>query len=178
MIGNRNLSTTFERLTVDAIHRLTMFADYFQFVAMDVDSGDDFSALWTDEALERMVAVGSSAVSLGTLRNVDVEVEIHVVDELPKLPLAEYDHVAEGSFDTPTGSLAVMGCTGFLPDAYRVDVPPGSYQFLYLVRGVGSVTDESSPANDLYILYIARGEERPPTLIKHWKAAIQPELLP
>jgi hypothetical protein len=155
---------------VDRIQRLTIFADYFQFIVMDMESGDDFSSLWTDEALERMVAVGNSAVSLGTLRNVDVEVEIHVVDELPKLPLAEYDHIAEGSFNTPTGSLAVMGCTGFLPDAYRVDVAPGSYQFLYLVRGVSSITDEWSPASDLYILYISRGEERPPALIKHWKA--------
>lgn len=123
-----------------ASHRLTVFADYFQFIVMDSESTDDFSSLWTDEALERMVATGNHAISLGTLRNVDVEVEIHVVDALSRVRLAGYGHIAEGSFASPTGSLAVMGCTDFLPDAYRVELPPGSYQFIYLVRGVDSIT--------------------------------------
>ena len=154
-------------------HRLRIFADYFQFLVMDIESKDDFSALWTDEAVERMVAVGDTAISLGTLRNMDVEVEIHVVDELPNLPLREYDHVSEGSFDSPTGSLAVMGCADFLPDAYRVDLPRGSYQFVYLVRGVDSITDEWSPASDLYILYLSPADKRPPEMVKNWKATNQ-----
>lgn len=159
---------------MDSSHRLSIFADFFQFIVMDVESTDDFSSICTDHSLKQMVATGNSALSFGTLRNVDVQVEIHVVGELPKLALDEYDHVAEGSFQTPTGGLAVMGCTDFLPDAYRLAVPPGSYQFLYLVSGVGSITDESSPASDLYTLYISPGANRPPRLIKHWQAAMQP----
>ena len=158
---------------MDSSHRLTIFADYFQFIVMDVESTDDFSSIWTDHSLKQMVAAGNSALSFGTLRNVDVQVEIHVVRELPELALDEYDHVAEGSFQTPTGVLAVMGCTDFLPDAY-LDVLPGSYQFLYLVSGVGSITDESSPASDLYTLYISPGANCQPKLIKHWQAAMQP----
>lgn len=112
-----------------------------------------------------MVAMGNHAISLGTLRNVDVEVEIHVVDALSSVRLAGYDHIAEGSFASPTGSLAVMGCTDFLPDAYRVELPAGSYQFIYLVRGVDSITDEWSPASDVYILYLAPGDKRQPQLV-------------
>lgn len=160
---------------VNQNHRLSIFADYFQFLVMDMESADDFSSLWNDEAVERMIAVGHSTVSLGTLRNVDVQVEIHVVVDLPDLPLGEYDHIAEGSFEAPTGVLAVMGCTDFLPDAYRIDIRPGDYQFLYLVRGVGSITDEWSPAGDLYILYIAPGEKRVPKLLKNWKTGMSPD---
>lgn len=156
-------------------HRLTIFADYFQFLVMDMASTDDFSSLWNNESVERMVALGTSAISLGTLRNVDVQVEIHVVDDLPDLPPDEYDHIAEGSFESPTGVVAVMGCTDFFPDAYRIDVRPGDYQFLYLVQGVGSITDEWSPASDLYILYIAPGEKRAAKLLKHWKTGMPPE---
>jgi hypothetical protein len=90
---------------LDSSHRLIIFADYFQFIVMDVESTDDFSSIWTDHSLAQMVAAGNSAVSFGTLRNVDVQVEIHVVGQLPKLALDEYDHVAEGSFQTPTGRL-------------------------------------------------------------------------
>jgi hypothetical protein len=45
---------------VNAIHRLTIYADYFQFIVMDVASNEDFSSRWTDDALKRMVAVGDS----------------------------------------------------------------------------------------------------------------------
>lgn len=173
MLRYDELGLCLGRDTVGSSHRLSIFADYFQFLVVDIESKDDFSTLWTDEAVERMVAVGDTAISLGTLRNVEVEVEIHVVDELPNLPLVGYDHVSEGSFESPTGLLAVMGCADFLPDAYRVDLPRGSYQFVYLVRGVDSITDEWSPASDLYILYLSPGDKRQPELVKDWKTTMQ-----
>lgn len=154
--------------------RLTLFADYFQFVVMDHASEDDFSSIWTSEALEHMVAIGDSALSLGTLRNVEVGVEVHVVPELPQCRLEEYDHVVEGSFQAPTGTIAVMGCTDFLPDAHRMQIAPGGYQFLYLVSGVDSITDEWSPADDLYTLYLSPGPGRPAALLKHWRDKARP----
>ena len=90
-------------------HRFTIFADYFQFIVQDENSKDDFGTLWNDDAVAMMVAVGETALSLGTLRNVDVAVEVHVVDGPPEIQLEDFDHAVEGTFASPSGKIAVMG---------------------------------------------------------------------
>lgn len=154
-----------------AVHRLTIFADYFQFIIQDENSKDDFGTLWSDDAVATMVAVGETALSLGTLRNVEVAVEVHVVDGPPEIQLENFDHAVEGSFASPTGKIAVMGCTDFFPDAFRLDVEPGSYRFIYLVSGARTVQTEWEPADDLYSLYIWPAERRALHLMKEWKPA-------
>ena len=98
-------------IKMPSIHKFEIFADYFQCIVQDESSEDDFGALWTEEATGSMVAVGSSAISIGTLRNVTVSVEVHVLDREPAIVLDEFDHVVTGAFSAPTGRLMVMGCT-------------------------------------------------------------------
>lgn len=152
------LSRTFELL-----------ADYFQLLLMDEGCEDDFASVWTDEALDRMLAVGNASVCLGTLRNVDVPVEIHVYSSAPSVDPASYDHAVSASLNLPSGRLVVMGCTDFLPEAARIELPPGSYQLLYLATGVESITYESDPADDRYIVHLWPGPPREPALLKHWR---------
>jgi len=147
-----------------------IFADYFQFLVMDEASEDDFSAIWSDQSLHRMLAVGKTVVCPGTLRNVDVDVELHVSQRDPSISINGYDHAAEASFSVPSGSLVVMSCTAYLPEAPRISVAPGTYQLLFLVSGVGSVNNEWEPASDKYIVYIWPGPWREPKLLQHWRA--------
>jgi len=153
------------------VHRLTIFADYFQFVLMDEESEDDFSTIWTDEAFGRMLAVGSNAVCPGTLRNVDVTVEIEILNAPPSIDLSEWDHAVEASINIPSGKLVVMGCTGHLPDSTRIEVKPGNYQLLSLAGGIDTIQTEWEPADDLYRVYLWPGESRTPNLIKRWQRA-------
>lgn len=153
------------------VQRFTIFADYFQFIVQDESSQDDFGALWTEEAANLMVAVGATAICLGTLRNVDVAVEVHLLDEQPAFPLKDYDHVVEGVFGLPTGRLVVMGCTEYFPDAPRFEIAPGTYRFLYVVSGVCTIQTEWEPADDLYSLYLWPGDAREPRVLKHWKSS-------
>ncbi len=152
-----------------SVHKLSIFADYFQFVLMDEKSDDDFSKIWTDEALNRMLAVGAGAVCPGTLRNVDVDIEIDVLSEKPEIDYSEWGNVVEASISIPSGKLVVMGCTGYLPDAKRIDVIPGDYQLLSLAGGIDSIKNEWEPANDLYKVLLWPGPIREPKLIKGWK---------
>lgn len=146
-----------------------IFADYFQFVLMDANCEDDFASVWTDEALARMLAVGETSVCPGTLRNVHVPAEVHVHPSEPSIDLAGYDHAVSASVQLPSGRLVVMGCTDYLPEAPRLEIPPGSYQLLYLVTGVESITYESDPADDRYIVHLWPGQPREPALLKHWR---------
>jgi len=160
-------------VVMELVRNFTIFADYFQFVVMDETSEDDFSEIWSEAGLNRMLAVGRSAVCPGTLRNIDVDVEVHVLDQAPDISLAEFDHAAEASLSVPSGSLVVMGCTGYLPDAPRIEVAPGCYQMLFLVTGVSTITNEWEPAHDKYIVFLWPGSSREAKLLKHWRADAQ-----
>lgn len=149
----------------------TVFADYFQFVLMDESSQDDFSVIWTEEALFRMLAVAPTAICPGTLRNVDVSVEIGVLDRVPDIDLSKWDNAVEASLRIPSGKLVVMGCSGYLPDAPRINVAPGTYQVLSLAGGIESIQNEWEPANDLYRVYLWPGTARQPHLLKRWQHA-------
>lgn len=153
-----------------AVHRFTIFADYFQFIVQDESSKDDFGTLWNDAAVATMVAAGETALSLGTLRNVDVPVELHVVEAPPEIDLNNFDHAVEGAFTSPTGKIAVMGCTEFFPDASRLEIRPGSYSFIYLVSGVRTIRTEWDLADDLYSLYIWPAARRELHLLKRWES--------
>lgn len=154
---------------MEVLRELTIFADYFQFVVQDETSKDDFSDIWSDEAFQRLLAVGESSICPGTLRNVDVEVEIRVLEQEPSIPLEQFDHVASASLSVPTGVLAVLGCTDYLPDAERIIIAPGSYQVLYLISGVSTVGAHWEPADDRYVLYLWPGPPRQAALLKHWR---------
>ena len=150
-----------------------IFADYFQFVLMDANCKDDFGAVWTEQTLERMLAVGGTSACPGTLRNVNVPVEVNVHASEPFVDLAGYDHAVSASLQLPSGQLVVMGCTDYLPEASRVELLPGSYQLLYLAAGVESITYESDPADDRYIVHLWPGSPRKPVLLKHWRPTAQ-----
>jgi len=156
---------------VEATHKFTIFADYFQFIVMDETSDADFSAIWTEEALERMLAADESALCPGTLRNVNVEVELHLLKRAPSLDLNAYDHVSEASFVCSSGKVVVMSCTGYLPEAPRIDVRPGTYEALFAVSGVATISSEWEPAEDKYSLFLWPGAARQAKLLKHWKRA-------
>lgn len=146
-----------------------IFADYFQFVLMDETSDDDFSEIWSKAALVRMLAVGDKALCPGTLRNIDVDVQINIVEQKPVIAHNDFDHIAEASINIPSGKLVVMGCSGYLPDAPRIDVVPGVYEALFAVSGINTITDEAESAEDKYTVYLWPGQQREPELIKHWE---------
>lgn len=152
-----------------SIHKFALFADHFQVHLLDASSNDDFSTIWTETAFNQMLAVGRSALCVGTLRNVDVDVEIHVLDNKVTIDRSKYDHIVEASFSLPTGKLVVMGCTDYMPDAAHIDLQAGNYQVLYAVSGVDTIKTESEPAEDKYIIYLWLGDLRESQLIKHWK---------
>ncbi|MFD5142877.1 hypothetical protein [Streptomyces sp. NPDC058401] len=69
------------------------------------------------------LAVTDGAVAIGTAVNVTVAVIVHVLAEQPDDDTEDFDHVVEASLHLASGRLVVMGCTDYLPDAARFDMP-------------------------------------------------------
>ncbi|WP_189192263.1 hypothetical protein [Streptomyces albiflavescens] len=105
--------------------RLRLFADYFQLVLTDEASESSLETAWTDQALSDRIAVVGETCGVRTEVNVDVDVEVHVGAQSPAPETRSFDHVVEAGLEVPSGRLVVMGCTDYLPDAARTDVPAG-----------------------------------------------------
>ncbi|MEL7536986.1 MAG: hypothetical protein AAFM91_07910 [Pseudomonadota bacterium] len=136
---------------------LTIFADYHQFYIQDDDDQfGDLSESWTDEATNRLLAVSDRVVGIGTARNSDVAVVLETSDELPELVPDQWDRINKTAIECATGRLVVAGCTDYFPDAFRLEVEPGTYDLLIGYRNLDADSPNALEGDDSYHLFIAR----------------------
>ncbi|MEU2074492.1 hypothetical protein [Streptomyces sp. NPDC013489] len=107
---------------------LELFADYFQIYVMDDDSEATETGIgdvWTEQAALDGLGVDEHALAIGTAVNVTVDVTIDLLTSQPDDDSDDFDHVVEASLNLASGRLVVLGCTDYIPDAARFDMPAG-----------------------------------------------------
>ncbi|MFC0682945.1 hypothetical protein ACFFGH_34385 [Lysobacter korlensis] len=107
---------------------LELFADYNQFYLQDEPASGDLSDAWTDEAVERLLALAPGTVGVGTASNGNVPVAVEVLEGAPAQSFQPYDQVTECSLEVAHGPLVVAGCTEYFPEAARILLAPGVYR--------------------------------------------------
>lgn len=148
-------------------HHFQVFADYHQFYVQDDDpSFGDLSKAWSEEAVARLLAVAPHVVGVGTVRNTHVPVTVEIHDTRPQLDLEAWDRVNLVSLAIDTGRLVVAGCTGYFPDAARIDVTAGTYEVLVCYAGLRSVSADGLTGNDTYHLYLYPGKDQEIQVLK------------
>ena len=135
-------------------YELTLFADYHQFYIQDENVDGNLSHAWTDEAVERLLAVAPGVVGIGTVRNVDVPVTIAVLEREPELDADKFDQVVECSIVVESGAIVVAGRTDYFPDAARIKIPSGPYRVRASFEGLESVSADGLEGNDQYHLQL------------------------
>jgi hypothetical protein len=105
-----------------------VFADYHQFALLAEQADGDLSDSWTQEAVDRLLAVAPGVVGIGTISNVTVPVVIEIAGEAPEAKWDAWDHVVEASLELPSGRLVVLGGADYFPVAPRISVAPGTYR--------------------------------------------------
>lgn len=157
--------------------QLRLFADYFQLHVMDENAEDDLSDAWTDEAVLDALAVSEQTLGIGTEVNMDVDVMVELLDGRPGDDIDVFDHVVEASIEVPSGRIAILGCTDYLPDAVRFDVPEGFVRIrasranLANVRQPGEEGFDAPDAMEQVHLWIWPAPYGAPAVLKRWAAA-------
>jgi hypothetical protein len=130
-----------------AVTELRLFADYFQVHVMDENAEDDLSEAWTEEAVADAIAVAEQTLGIGTDVNMHVAVTVELLDSRPGDDQDTFDHVVEASIEVPSGRIAILGCTDYLPDAARLDVPVG---FVRIRASRSNLAKVCQPGEDGY----------------------------
>jgi hypothetical protein len=148
-------------------YELVLFADYHQFYIQDEDVDGNLSDAWTDEAVERLLALAPGTIGIGTVRNVDVPVTITILEHEPSFDAGNFDHVVECSIAVESGSIVAAGCTDYFPDATRIKIPSGFYRARVSFEGLNSLSDDGLEGNDRYHLQLWLAPIGPVDVLKH-----------
>ncbi|WCN79277.1 hypothetical protein [Micromonospora sp. LH3U1] len=156
---------------------LTLFADYRQIHVFDEAADEDLDDEITDEALGDGLVVGRCALIVCTEVSVDVAVLVEVSAQPPVDDVAAFDHVVEGSIEVSSGRLVVMGCTDYLPDATRVEVPAGwlrvraSRANLAAAQAADIDSAEDSATMERLRIQLWPAPPAARTVLRHWQSA-------
>ncbi len=132
----------------------SIFADYFQFYIQDEAAEGHLSEAWTEDAVNRLLAVAPGTVGIGTVRNMDVPVTVEVLAGEPELDLSAWQHVVECSLEVKSSNLVIAGCTDYFPEAARIEIEPGNYRVRACFTGLDSLSEDGLDGNDRYHLQL------------------------
>jgi hypothetical protein len=143
-----------------------LFADYFQFYLQDESAEGDLSASWTQEAVDRLLAVAPGTIGVGTVRNMTVPVVVEVADTQPDEDMTEWDQVNECSLEVQSGRIVIAGCTDYFPDAARIEVSPGPYRARLYYGSLDALSKDGLDGDDHYKIVLWRGMPEPLRVLK------------
>jgi hypothetical protein len=158
-----------------------LVADYYQFYLQDEGATGDLSNSWTQEAVDRLLAVAPGTIGVGTVRNMRVPVVVEVSDTEPDEDVTAWDQVNECSLDVLSGRIVVAGCTDYFPDAARIEVPPGSYRARLYYANLDALSEDGLDGDDYYKVVLwsaAPGNLKVLKQRSHPNAASQPSHAP
>jgi hypothetical protein len=109
-------------------YELKLFADYCQFYLQDEPASGDLSEAWSQEAVDRLLAVAPGVVGVGTGSAAVVPVTIELWEVAPPDESSSFNQVNECTLAVTQGPLVAAGCTDYFPDAMRIPAQPGIYR--------------------------------------------------
>jgi hypothetical protein len=151
-------------------YQFNVFADYFQIYLQDEQAAEEWNLPndWGNQFVSQMIGVAPGTVAIGTVRNVDVPVEIQLLNSRPSDDLTVGDHITEASLDIPSGKLVVVGCSDYLPDATRIPVQSGNYRVRIYYSELESMSEDGFEGNDHYKVLLWPEESSDLKIIKKW----------
>ena len=144
-----------------------IFADYNQFLVKDENAVFDHSTnIWTDSTIADMLTVMSGVIYVCTVRPMSVPVAVEIHDSELQESLDEWDHVAECGIELWSGSLVILGTTGYFPNADRITVEPATYRARIFYGNLDALCNNGLDGDDNYKIGLWPGSCGKPVVIK------------
>ena len=138
------------------VYQLEIFADYFQFHLYDEKTNPIFGDAWNQFSVDNLLAFTNEGVGVGTVRNMEVPVNLKIYDFEPKLKgnLKKVFQINETDLSITSGKLVVIGCTEYFPDAKRIELDNGIYRIRVYYYDLDKVSEDGLDGEDSYEIEI------------------------
>ena len=147
-------------------HSFELFAVYFQFYLQDDASQEEHDLDGYDAAQTTRVVSQDTRFVVLTARNMDVPVTVVIADSAPAFDPEVWDHIVELSVTAASGKLAIAGCTDYLPEAARIDVPKTPLRVRVLFGDLDKLSEDQLDGDDHYRIEIWPAALAPVEVIK------------
>ena len=139
-----------------------LFADYFQFYIQDEKVDGDLSSSWTQDAVDRLLALAPGTIGVGTARNMRVPVTIKLFDREPEMTndLESVGQINECDIETTSDKLVIAGCTDYFPEAKRIDVNKGVYRARIYYCNLDKISADGLDGDDYYEIHLWPTKEK------------------
>lgn len=111
---------------MNSSRKFNVFSDYHQFYLMDAVAEPAIPETATSRDIERRLRTAPHIVVFQTESATTVPVEVTFV-ETPLTADGVWEHVASFSLSLPSGVAVLCGCTDYVPQCPRIEVPPAAY---------------------------------------------------
>ncbi|MDC0834766.1 hypothetical protein CKA32_005400 [Geitlerinema sp. FC II] len=132
------------------VYQFELFADYYQFHIQDELAEDNLGNSWTQDAVDRLLAIAPGIVGVGTVRNMNVPVTLEICETEPETCFDDWDRVNECSLEVKSGKIVIAGCTDYFPDAARIEIQPGTYRVRIYYKNLKNLNKDGLNGNDQY----------------------------
>lgn len=149
-----------------SIYEFELFADYYQFYLQDEQVDGNLSDSWTDEAVDRLLAIAPGTIGVGTVRNTDVPVTVEIRENAPDDNYQSWDQVNECSIKIGSGKIVIAGCTDYFPDASRIEVAPGLYRARIYYAQLAEISGDGLDGHDRYRVVLWPAPHRDVIILK------------
>jgi hypothetical protein len=136
---------------------LELFADYFQFYLQDESADSNLGDKWTKEAVDILLALADGTIGIGTVRNMDVPINIKIFNEEPQILKDDHDlfgQINECDIEIKSGRIVVAGCTDYFPDAKRINVESGIYRTRIYYANLEKISEDGLVGEDFYEIHL------------------------
>lgn len=147
-------------------YSFTLFADYYQFYLQDEGADGGLPGGRNEQATKDLLAVAPGTISVGTVRNMDVPVEIEIRDSEPAGDSDEWGHVTECGIEIPSGRIVVAGCMDYFPEAARISATAGSYRARIYYGNLDSLSEDGLDGDDHYKITLWPSEDSSVRVVK------------
>jgi len=147
-------------------YRYNLFADYFQFYLQDEKVSGDLSDAWREEAVKNLLAIAPGTIGVGTVRNMDVPVEVELFESAPMETFEAWDQVNECDLEIRSGTIVIAGCTDYFPEAARIQVEPGTYRARIYYGELNSLSEDGLDGDDHYKVALWMSEPKGVHILK------------
>jgi hypothetical protein len=141
-------------------YQYILFADYHQFYLQDEAVQGDLSDAWTEQTVANLLALAPGTIGVGTVRDMEVPVEVEIVESEPEEGFDVWDQVNECDIEIMSGTIVIAGCTDYFPEAARIKVKPGSYRARIYYGNLDSLSEDGLDGDDHYRLILWMSEPK------------------
>ncbi|TRZ45126.1 hypothetical protein [Robertkochia solimangrovi] len=139
-----------------------LFADYFQFNIQDEVVSGDLSKAWTEEAVERLLAINQGTIGIGTVRDMDVQIYLKIFDSEPELMIDSnaINHINECDLEMSSDNLVIAGSTDYFPEAKRIKIGKGLFRVRVYYSNLEKLSDDRLDGEDSYEIHLWPTDKR------------------